>query len=83
MAIENAPDAHLIATRQVGTKSINDVMIFALNENIREGRDINWNDFWQKMEAKLGSNQYFGDYIPPNKNLESIFIKAYYKILGV
>ncbi|MBK7147278.1 MAG: hypothetical protein IPH78_00305 [Bacteroidetes bacterium] len=83
MAIENAPDAHLIATRQVGTKTINDVMIFALNENIREGRDIIWNDFWQKMETRLGSNQYFGDYIPPNKNLESIFIKAYYKILGV
>lgn len=82
-AIENAPDAQLIATRQVGTKTINDAMIYALNENIREGRDIVWNDFWSRMESRFGNNQYFNDYIPPNKNLESIFIKAYYKILGV
>ncbi|MFN8287212.1 MAG: hypothetical protein U0V74_10685 [Chitinophagales bacterium] len=83
VALENAPDAHIIATKQIGTKSVNDVMIFALNEIIRDGKDIVWNDFWDRMGEKLGSNQYFRDYIPPHKNLESIFIKAYYKILGV
>ncbi len=83
VALENAPDAHIIATKQVGTKNVNDVMIFALNEMIRDGRDIVWNEFWDRMKEKLGSNQYFRDYIPPHKNLESIFIKAYYKILGV
>lgn len=83
MALENAPEAHIIATKQVGTKSVNDVMIFALNEIIRDGKDIVWNDFWDRMGEKLGNNQYFRDYIPPHKNLESIFIKAYYKTLGV
>lgn len=83
VALENAPNAHIIATKQVGTKNVNDVMIFALNDMIREGRDIVWNEFWDRMKEKLGSNQYFRDYIPPHKNLESIFIKAYYKILGV
>ncbi|HRG87440.1 MAG TPA: hypothetical protein PLW44_00355 [Chitinophagales bacterium] len=83
IALENAPEAHIISTKQIGTKSVNDVMIYSLNENIRNGKDIVWNDFWGKMRDKLSSNQYFGDYIPPNKNLGAIFIRAYYKILGV
>jgi hypothetical protein len=83
IALENAPEAHIIATKQVGTKTVNDVMLYALNENIRSGKDIVWNDFWEKIREKLGANQYFSDYIPPNKNLEAIFIRAYYKTLGV
>ena len=82
-ALKNAPDAHIISTKQVGTKTVNDAMILALNENIRNGKDIVWNDFWEKMRDKLANNQYFGDYVPPNKNLGAIFIRAYYKILGV
>lgn len=83
IALENAPDAHIIATKQVGTKTVNDIMLYALNENIREGKDIDWNEFWDKMHQKMANNQYFGDYVPPNKNIEAIFIRAYYKILGV
>ena len=83
IALENAPEAHIISTKQVGTKSVNDAMIYALNENIRQGKDIVWNEFWDKMREKLQNNKYFSDYIPPNKNLESTFIRAYYKILGV
>lgn len=83
IALENAPEAHIISTKQIGTKTVNDAVIFSLNENIRLGKDIVWNDFWDKMREKLVHNQYFADYIPPNKNLEATFIKAYYKILGV
>jgi hypothetical protein len=83
IALSNAPDAHIISTKQIGTKAINDQIIFALNENIRMGKDISWSDFWDKMNTKLGGSQYFADYVPPHKNLESIFIRAYYKLLGV
>lgn len=83
IALENAPEAHIISTKQIGTKTVNDAVIFSLNENIRMGKDIVWNEFWEKMREKLVHNQYFSDYIPPNKNLEATFIKAYYKILGV
>ncbi len=83
IALENAPEAHIISTKQVGTKAINDVMLLALNETIRNGEDIEWNDFWDEMREKLGTNQYFSDYVPPQKNLEAIFIRAYYKTLGV
>jgi hypothetical protein len=83
VALENAPDAHIISTKQIGTKSVNDAMLFSLNENIKAGKDIVWNEFWDRMRDKFSGNVYFNDYIPPNKNLESIFIRAYYKILGV
>ncbi len=83
IALENAPEAHIISTKQIGTKSVNDAMIFALNETIRQGKDIVWNEFWDRMREKFTNNQYFSDYIPPHKNLESTFIRAYYKILGV
>lgn len=83
IALENAPEAHIISTKQVGTMSVNDAMLFALNENIRNGNDIEWNEFWDKMKGKFVNDRYFSDYIPPNKNLESIFIRAYYKMLGV
>lgn len=83
IALESAPHAHVISTKQIGTKTVNDAMLFAINERIREGKDLDWNEFWDKMRERLGSNQYFKDYIPPHKNLESIFITAYYKILGV
>lgn len=83
IALENAPEAHIISTKQIGTKSVNDAMLYALNETVRQGRDIVWNEFWDKMREKFTNNQYFSDYIPPHKNLESTFIRAYYKILGV
>jgi len=83
IALENAPEAHIISTKQIGTKTVNDAMLFALNENIRTGKDIVWNEFWERMREKLNGNQYFGDYVPPNKNLSALFIRAYYKLLGV
>lgn len=83
IALENAPEAHIISTKQIGTKTVNDGMLYALNETIRQGKDIVWNDFWEKMREKFAANPYFKDYIPPHKNLESIFIRAYYKVLGV
>ncbi|MCS6934418.1 MAG: hypothetical protein NZM35_04610 [Chitinophagales bacterium] len=83
IALSNSPDAQVISTRQIGTKSVNDPMLLALNENIRNGKDIVWNEFWEKMKEKLANNQYFSDYIPPNKNMEAIFMRAYYALLGV
>jgi len=82
-AINNAPEAHIIATKQIGTKAINDAILLSLSENIRAGKTIVWKDFWEVMKQKLGSNPYFTDYIPPHQNLKSLFNKAYFSILGV
>jgi len=81
-ALRKAPDASIISTRQIGVKEINDPVIFSFNEYLRQGKDINWKLFWDEMSNKLGSNNLFSDYVPPHKNLESLFVKAYYQIMG-
>lgn len=83
LASQNAPGAHIIATRQIGTKQINDPLIFAVNEAFREGKDIDWPIFWDKMKTSLGNYSLFHDYVPPHKNIESVFHQAYYKTLGL
>ena len=82
IALRKAPDAQVISTRQVGTQQINDPIIFYFNENVRQGKDINWKVFWDEMYSKLGNNSLFNDYVPPHKNLESLFVRAYYQIMG-
>jgi hypothetical protein len=82
MALRKAPDAHIISTRQVGVMELNDPILFSFNEYVRQGRDIDWRSFWDEMKSKLGSNALFSDYVPPHKNLESLFVRAYYQIMG-
>ena len=82
IALRKAPDAHIIATRQIGVKEVNDPIIFSFNEYVRQGKDISWKIFWDEAKSKLGNNVYFNDYVPPHKNLESLFVKAYYEIMG-
>lgn len=80
-ALQRAPDAQVISTRQVGVKQINDPIIFNFNEYVRLGKDINWKIFWDEMHTKLGNSSLFNDYVPPHKNLESLFVRAYYQIM--
>ena len=81
-ALHKAPDAQVISTRQIGVKQINDPIIFGFNEYVRQGKDVNWKVFWDEMSIKLSSNSFFNDYVPPHKNLESLFVRAYYQIMG-
>lgn len=83
MGLKNAPEAHVLATRQIGTKQINDPLIFSINETFRHGEDIQWPTFWNTMKMQLGSYSLFYDYVPPHKNIETLFQNAYYKTLGL
>lgn len=83
IAIKNAPDAHIIATRQIGTQQINDPIIFSINESFRQRQDIQWPVFWEKLKLQLGNYSLFYDYVPPHKNIESLFQRAYYKTFGL
>lgn len=83
VALENAPTAHILCNRNIGTMHINDPMFKQISETIRKGEDLVWPDFWKDMEARLGANPYFKDYIPPHKNVAALIIKAYYDVLGI
>jgi len=78
--LDRAPNAHIISTKGTGTMTVNDDLFKALNEEILSGNNIDWQKFWSKMEQKFGKNDMFKDYIPPNRNLGVMFIKAYRKL---
>jgi hypothetical protein len=77
-------DAHIISSKQVGTRTVNEPILQAINNTIRNGRSIDWISMWRDLGKQFKGEQkeMFDDYIPPYKNLGAIFIKAYRKALA-
>jgi hypothetical protein len=74
--LQKSPDAHIVASKQIGKRDINKPFIQLLTEKLRTGMDIEWIPFWKEFR-KNANVDGFDDYIPPHKNLGVIFIKAY------
>ena len=77
-----APEAHIISTKQTGAKNVNKPIIEALDNTLRSGNNIDWREMWSGLEntfskAPRETRETFEDYIPPQKNLGALFIKAY------
>jgi hypothetical protein len=74
-------DAHIISSKQVGTKTVNEPIIQAINNSLVAGRNIDWISMWKDLSGRFrndaAAKEKFDDYIPPYKNLGAIFIKAY------
>jgi hypothetical protein len=78
-------DAHIISSKQVGTKTVNEPILEAINSNLVAGRNIDWINMWKELSGRFkngAAKEKFDDYIPPYKNLGAIFIKAYRKAMG-
>ena len=75
------PTAQIVASKQTGTGSVNDPMIYSILETLRQGKDINWPQLWTTLSKTFGKNELFDDYVPPHKNLGALFIMAYKKLL--
>lgn len=74
--LEKAPDAHIIATKQIGDTRVNKPFFQLLTEKVRTGNNIDWIPFWKELKV-MANSEDFEDYIPPYKNLGALFIKAY------
>jgi hypothetical protein len=79
-------DAHIISSKQVGSRSVNEPILQAINNNLLEGKNIEWINIWRDLTNRFAKDpaarEKFEDYIPPYKNLGAIFIKAYRKATG-
>jgi len=79
-------DAHIISSKQVGTRSVNEPILQAIDNNLIEGKNIEWLQIWKDLTDKFQKDpvakEKFDDYIPPYKNLGAIFIKAYRRAMG-
>lgn len=83
--LDKAPDANIISSKQVGSVSVNEPIISEIFTQLIEGHDLNWISAWSDLNTYFGKRDarekdLFSDYVPPNKNLGAIFIKAYRKL---
>ncbi len=87
LILDYAPEAQIISTKQIGAKDINKPIIESLNNTLRSGKNIDWRQMWDELETNFlkgpkDKKDLFDDYIPPQKNLGALFIKAYNRSLS-
>lgn len=82
--LNQAPEAQIISSKQIGSKLVNTPLLNKLTQSLFTTDTLQWNTFWQDLETQFSHNpnaqQYFANYIPPNKNQQLIFIKRYYEL---
>jgi hypothetical protein len=85
VVLEKSPEAHIISSKQVGTRFVNEPIIRTLDETIRAGKNVDWVVMWAGLAKRFAGDPHnkelFSDYVPPHKNLGAIFIKAYRQIM--
>lgn len=83
--LEKSPEAHIISSKQVGTRFVNEPIIRSLEDVVRSGKNVDWVIMWAQLTKKFAGDarnrELFSDYVPPHKNLGAIFIKAYRQIM--
>ena len=76
-----SPDAHIIVSKKTGSKYINDPMIEVINENLRNGLDLNWAETWQSLTNRFSKDEFrlnlFNEYIPPARNVSLFVLKLF------
>lgn len=83
--LKTCPDAHIISSKEVGTRVINEPILKAINDDLKDGKNVEWLTIWKDLAAKFPSGEAkerFDNYIPPHKNLGALFIKAYTRQMG-
>jgi predicted lipid carrier protein YhbT len=80
--LEASHDAQVIATRGIGTTEINDAILKAVNDRILNGeRIIRWSAFWRELSSRWGHSALFRDYVAPNQDAGTVFLRSYYRFL--
>lgn len=79
--LQICPQAHIISSKQVAAGVVNQSLIDAITDRLRQGKDLNWEELWHSVGRQVGAGyrDKFDDYIPPQKNLGAILIMAYEK----
>jgi hypothetical protein len=79
--MELNPDVHIIASKQVGSMAVNDPLLRQLNNELLEGKSLDWVDFWNELNGTFKNDanvsKLFEEYIPPYKNVSSYVIRLY------
>jgi hypothetical protein len=84
--LKRSPEVHVISSKQVGSKLVNDPLLKILNEYLLDQKDLEWAVIWEKLEAQFKSNkqayEYFHEYVPPFKNI-ALLVSALFTNFGI
>jgi hypothetical protein len=85
--LDRSPDANIISSKQTGSMYVNEPIISEMISKVMAGSDVDWVNCWNDLDnyfskKSKGEQDLFSDYVPPNKNLGAIFIKAYRKMMA-
>ncbi|MDP9229759.1 MAG: hypothetical protein M3O67_03680, partial [Bacteroidota bacterium] len=79
--VEANPNIQIIASKQVGSMMINDPLLNFINNQVKGGIDLNWDEVWTSLKIKFKddtmASKLFGEYIPPYKNVGVFVFKLY------
>lgn len=79
--LQRAPQAHLLATRGIGSLSVNDPLLKTLNTTILQEQNVVWKNLWEQLTPLFVHNPIFEDYIPPHQNATLHFLQAYRQVM--
>lgn len=77
--MSKSPDAQIISSKQVGSGSVNWPILEYMDKKLLAGQSLDWVEMWSDLGKRLRSNALFKDYVPPHRNLGSLFLKAFYR----
>lgn len=82
--IKKAPQAHIIASKQIGTYTVNNTLLVEISKVLNQQTQLDWTPLWNSLDKKLKgsglSYERFLDYVPPHRNMGAIFIQAYNRL---
>ncbi|MBS1746416.1 MAG: hypothetical protein JST21_09635 [Bacteroidetes bacterium] len=79
--LQICPTAQIISSKQTGSGSINQPIINAIIEDLRQGKNLDWPLMWKRFGTMFNHGDLFDDYVAPYSNLGAVFIMAYKKEL--
>lgn len=75
------PDVQVIGSKKTGAKSINDPILYVINETLVNEGDISWPAIWKTLTTKFSKDEatlsLFNEYFPPNKNVSLFVLKLF------
>jgi hypothetical protein len=77
--LSRAPNAQIIASKQIGKGVINAAILNKIAEVLERGQNLHWQNIWKQMNEQLKgeAKTSFQDYIPPYKNMGLMLLKTY------
>jgi len=79
--VAKSPNVQLFSTKETGTMHINDPVLRYLNDQLLRLDYYDWEKLWEPLEKRFPNDQDFKNYIPPNRNVAALFLKAYHQML--